>query len=810
MTEHPTHARPGRRRPWLRNRRIRTKLAIILALPIFAVTSLTALTIVSAAQRATEADQARGMVVLGGTGARLAERLQQERAAAALVFAESSRAEAVAGYQRAAAATDWLVTEFQAERARTRLPDTARSLLARIDDELAGLVSLRQKVVAAPDAVLSVVVFRYRAVIADVLAYRQALGQVSASASTANGLRAAASLSQAIESLGQLQTATIRTLAAGRLTPAGQQEIVGADTGISEALQAFSDLGPAHWPAVLNTRIGGGQKILESERLQGVATRAQPGARLELDTDARGWSTAIAARMELMHAVEANLDGELLTAVTAERDAQLRTIFVNSGGVGLVVLIAVVVGWWVAKSLTGSLTRLQASAFAVAVRRLPGMVQQLDIDHADPQTVHRLVEEAAAPIPVDGTDEVGRVAEAFNLVTKSAARLAGEQAGLRAAVGAMFVALSRRLQLRADAMMVSLDGLERDEQDPERLRKLFVLDHTAVLIRRFIANLLILGGGLAGRPREGTERLPAVLQAAGQGIEAYARVDVTDADDNVQVSGQVVDELIHMLSELLDNAAHFSPPETRVEIEGRRVGDQLHIQVRDQGIGMGEAELRAARERVANPLRLDHRTTQQMGLPAVGAVAHRLGIKIEFRSQPGAGTRVDVTVPNKWFTSQAPVVEQETTELRAISAEVSAAPPPTWPPPSPAAAQPTAEPVIFEQMRNDRSWFRPGDGDGAAPPAERAPVGAATAWAAVASATTLDVSAAPEQRTASGLPIRQPRRAAMPPASSQTAAPAKPVPRQPDRVRAQMAAYQHGLTRAARRQTHNVARTTEP
>ena len=138
--------------------------------------------------------------------------------------------------------------------------------------------------------------------------------------------------------------------------------------------------------------------------LQSLVTRAQPGTELGLGTDARGWSTAVGARGDLMHAVEADLDA-------------------------------------------------------------------------------------------------------------SAVRIAGEQAALRAGVGAILVSLSRRLQLRTDTVMINLDGLERDEQDPDRLKKLFDLDHVATVIRRLIFNLQVLAGGRGGRARDGAVRLTDLLRA---------------------------------------------------------------------------------------------------------------------------------------------------------------------------------------------------------------------------------------------------------------------------------------------------------
>lgn len=796
---------------WLRDRRIRTKLGLILLLPVLAVVVLTGVSVASAARRSADASQARELVAAGGTAARLAAQLQRERAAAALVFASSNSGSAMAGYRQQGEATDRLVAELQAGLDGVDVPANLRPLVGRVRGDLAGLAPLRQKVAAAPDAVLSVVAFRYRAVIADLIGYRQALGQVGVASSTANGLRAAAALSQGVESLGQLQVATVRVLAAGRLTPAAQQEIVAANTGTTEALQTFTDLAPSGWPAVLNSRIGAGPQILRAERLQGVVTRAQPGTALGLDTDARGWSTAMGARIDVMHAVEADLDGRLLTAVTAERDAQRRTIVTASAVVAVLLVVVVVLGVWVARSLTGSLTRLQLGAMEVAERRLPQMVRELDVHNADPATIDRVLAATAEPIPADSADEVGDVARAFNSVAASAVRVAGEQAALRAAVGAILVSLSRRLQLRADAMMVSLDGLERDEQDPARLKKLFDLDHIATLIRRLIFNLQILAGGRGGQARPVAVPLIELLQAAGQEIDAYTRIQPVNVDDGVLVAGEAADELIHLLAELLDNAARYSPPTTQVLVEARRIGDQLHIHVRDEGIGMSAADLQTARDRLANPRRLDFRTTQQMGLPVVGAIAHRLGIKIDLRSEPRHGTRVDLTLPNGLFTRGRPTVYVPTSvePAPALTRAVHAAPAPpaTWPPVPAAATHRTVEPVIYHQLASDpaRSWFHPTP---STPDGEL--VGVSAGWPAAARAATSAPSAEPVRTTPGGLPVREPGQRLIPPADPATTQPLAPVQRHADRLRQQMSAFQRGLGQAGRRQTYNLAKGDQP
>ena len=115
---------------------------------------------------------------------------------------------------------------------------------------------------------------------------------------------------------------------------------------------------------------------MRAERLQGVVVRAGPDAPLRVDVSALQWSIAAATRMELLHTVERRFDAELLAEVTRQRDAQRRWITGLGAAVlaGLVVMVAI--GWWVTRSLAGSLTRLRAGAEIVATDRLPRMVAQ--------------------------------------------------------------------------------------------------------------------------------------------------------------------------------------------------------------------------------------------------------------------------------------------------------------------------------------------------------------------------------------------------------------------------------------------------
>ncbi|GIJ49064.1 histidine kinase [Virgisporangium aliadipatigenens] len=804
----------------LRDRRIRVKLAVILALPVLAVVVLTGVGVVTTNAGAERADDARRMVAVGGAGAELVALLQRERATAALVAASPTGSAALADYRRLVTATDSGIERFRAALAAAEPGGAAAVLVRRIEQQLNDLPQLRLQVQGDQSALASVVIFRYRAVIADLVSYRETLSQLGVDVQTATNLRANAALTQAIESLGLMQVAVIRAIDPARqtappLTPALQQEIVGSDTGFDEAFLDFRNLAPAQWQAELNSRVGG-TAVVDAERLQGIATRLLPGSSVDLDGANVGtWSAAIGTRMDLLHAVEQTFDRQLLRDVTNERDEARNEALTIGGAVGLLLLVMLAIGWWVTRSLSRSLHRLRTGAEAVATERLPSMVEELGAENVDEHTIRRLEAEAAEPIEVEGADEVGQVASAFNSVSAAAVRIAGEQAVLRASVSGIFVSVSRRLQRRADVMMLSLDGLERDEQDPERLRKLFDLDHVATLIRRLIANLQVLAGGRAGRPTPTPVSLPDLLRAAGSEVDDYQRVELADVDGGVRITRDAAEELVHLLAELIDNAAKFSPPEKPVVVEGRHVGDRLHLQIRDSGIGMREAELNAARDRIANPRRIDQRTTQQMGLPVVGAIAERLGITVDFRSVPEEGTRVDLTVPSTLFVLGAGAREAPTEEIllpvdgkRTVPAPAKKAPtaprskPPQWPPAQPAPTMSpvsvvdsleSVEPVIFEEMR--RSWAFP-EGEGESTAEGAAPVG--TGWQEAARAAEAVRSATVEEKTRSGLPVRDPGKRVIPPPDL-SVQPQAPMKRKPEDVRRQMSAFQSGLGAAGRR-----------
>src|SRR6476620_12260921 len=156
--------------------------------------------------------------------------------------------------------------------------------------------------------------------------------------------------------------------------------------------------------------------------------------------------------------------------------------------IGAALLVCVVLLIVIARSILKPLRVLRTSAFDVADRRLPAIIEQLRT------TEGRTKDVKIEPVPVSSREDVGQVARAFDAVHSEAVRLASEQAALRANVNDMFVNLSRRTQGLVERQLRLIDDLELGEQDSDRLAALFRLDHLATRMRRNGENLLVLAG----------------------------------------------------------------------------------------------------------------------------------------------------------------------------------------------------------------------------------------------------------------------------------------------------------------------------
>ncbi|WP_329455459.1 sensor histidine kinase [Streptomyces sp. NBC_01497] len=351
------------------------------------------------------------------------------------------------------------------------------------------------------------------------------------------------------------------------------------------------------------------------------------------------WIDQASVRINTMKTIESTLLGQMETKATQLREQSQRDAIINGALILLVLGVSLVGAFIVARSMIRSLRRLQDTATKVAQDRLPELVKQLT--ETDPQDVDTSVES----VGVHSRDEIGQVAAAFDNVHREAVRLAAEQALLRGNVNAMFTNLSRRSQGLIQRQLSLISELESREADPDQLSSLFKLDHLATRMRRNGENLLVLAGEEPGRRWTRPVPLVDVLRAAASEVEQYERIELA-AVPATEVAGRVVNDLVHLLAELLENATSFSSPQTKVRVTGHALPDgRVLVEIHDTGIGLSPEDLAAINERLASPPTVDVSVSRRMGLFVVGRLSLRHGIRIQLRPSDSGGTTALVMLP---------------------------------------------------------------------------------------------------------------------------------------------------------------------
>jgi signal transduction histidine kinase len=339
--------------------------------------------------------------------------------------------------------------------------------------------------------------------------------------------------------------------------------------------------------------------------------------------------------------------GAAVTAESARLSDGLLTELYLAGGLGLVaVLVSVLVAVRFGRRLGSELTRLYESARQMAEEQLPRLVEQLrrgeDVDVLAAQS---------PPLPVSRVTEISNVARAFSSVQRTAVGAAVGQASLRKGINQVFVSLSLRNQSLLHKQLSLLDDMERATSDPSSLADLFRLDHLTTRMRRHAEGLLILAGSTPGRGWHDPVLVTDAANAAVSEVEDYVRVDVV-TDSSCFVAGTAVNDVIHLLAELIENATAFSPPQTRVAISGDLVANGFAIEIEDRGLGIPAEERARINDRLASPPDFDLADTDQLGLFVTARLAARHGIKVALRESPFGGTTAIVLLPHSVMVAE--------------------------------------------------------------------------------------------------------------------------------------------------------------
>lgn len=299
-------------------------------------------------------------------------------------------------------------------------------------------------------------------------------------------------------------------------------------------------------------------------------------------------------------------------------------------------LIALAIVLWVARSLVRPLRSLRDGALKIAHEDLARGIDRVKAgDEREP-----------APLPIHTTEEVGQVAHAVDELHSQALLLAGDEARLRVMVNDMFETMSRRNKSLVDQQLSLIDGLERNEEDPDRLDSLFRLDHLATRMRRNGANLLVLAGAQSAREHNETVPLASLINAAASEVEEYQRVEVGAVSD-CSIVGSAATDAVHLLAELLENALRYSPPAELVHVRAvYTTSGGVLVEVDDSGLGMTDSDLRIANMRLTAGGEVSPDSARHMGLFVAGRLARQHDMTVRLLgSANGVGTTAELYLP---------------------------------------------------------------------------------------------------------------------------------------------------------------------
>ena len=194
-------------------------------------------------------------------------------------------------------------------------------------------------------------------------------------------------------------------------------------------------------------------------------------------------------------------------------------------------------------------------------------------------------------------------------------------------------------------------GQDAYGQELERLtRQLTIIHDQSAKLGRLVRELLDVSRIQAGRlefhlaPTDVTDVVRTVAEQV-QMVSNGHRVEV-DANGSITIMGDR-DHLEQVVGNLVDNAIKYSPEGGPVRIRVRREGEQVHLAVEDEGIGIPADQVARVFDIFYRTSEAERRRTPGLGLGLfiTRGIVERHGGRIWADSEVGRGTTVHVMLP---------------------------------------------------------------------------------------------------------------------------------------------------------------------
>jgi two-component system sensor histidine kinase KdpD len=226
------------------------------------------------------------------------------------------------------------------------------------------------------------------------------------------------------------------------------------------------------------------------------------------------------------------------------------------------------------------------------------------------------------------------------------ARMEAETNRLRAA---LFSSVTHDLRTPLASITASVTTLLEDESplaSEQRRELLETIDHETQRLNRVIGNLMDLSRMRAGAvvptktPAAIDELIESVIARSGPILDQHdIRLMLREDLPEIPLDVVLIDQA---LTNVIENAARFTPPGRRITVGAARWRDGVQVRIADAGPGIPREE----RDRVFEPfVRGEGSTGTGLGLAIARAIVDAHGGTIRIGEEPGGGTAVVLELP---------------------------------------------------------------------------------------------------------------------------------------------------------------------
>jgi len=312
--------------------------------------------------------------------------------------------------------------------------------------------------------------------------------------------------------------------------------------------------------------------------------------------------------------------GTILTARHISRFSPEEALFLERTNQALLIstftglLVAVIIGSILARKLTLPLRDLTQASRNIA----EGQLEQ--------------------EVKVTSQDEIGQLAEAFNMMSREVARVNASRKQMTADIAHD---LRTPLTVIAGYIESMQDGVL--QPTPERFELIY---KEIERLQNLVGDLRMLSQADAGELTLHPQKIQprALLDQAAALFQHHAKrysvtIGVDGPDDLPEI---VVDEarMMQILDNLISNALRYTPEGGRITLSGRLVNGNVELSVQDNGCGIAPEELPLIFDRFhrADKSRHTDEGESGLGLAIVKALVESQGGKVWAESEPGKGS----------------------------------------------------------------------------------------------------------------------------------------------------------------------------